>query len=195
MKRIQIAWGLALKVGERVGGAGVCILALCIVIPLILGNWPITGCYSTPIQPTVPFEPAYRLAATEFVPWEWLAGQGWKESAGFQSRYVYGPDEGGAGERGVAQFMAATWDEWGRGEDPWDPNAAIAAQGRYMEWLAGYMQANGRKPTLPWATMGYLHGPTGALRYQTLEAFPERSRQYLKEIQDYRDLIKEKNDE
>ncbi len=40
-----------------------------------------------------------------------------------------------SGAQGIAQFMPATWAEWGRGGDVFDAFASIDAQGRYMRWL------------------------------------------------------------
>lgn len=45
-----------------------------------------------------------------------------------------------AGARGLTQFMPATWAEWGDGKDPYDPLAAIDAQGRYMGWLRNWVE-------------------------------------------------------
>lgn len=42
--------------------------------------------------------------------------------------------ESHAGAQGIAQFMPATWKEWGSG-DVFDPQAAIKAQGEYMGHL------------------------------------------------------------
>lgn len=39
------------------------------------------------------------------------------------------------GAKGLAQFMPPTWEEWGKGEDPFNPEAAIDACVRYMQWL------------------------------------------------------------
>lgn len=36
------------------------------------------------------------------------------------------------GAQGLGQFMPGTWATWGNGGDPFDPKAAIAAQGRFM---------------------------------------------------------------
>lgn len=41
------------------------------------------------------------------------------------------------GAKGIAQFMPATWQEWGKGADPFDPYAGIDAQHRYMTYLEG----------------------------------------------------------
>jgi len=39
------------------------------------------------------------------------------------------------GAKGLAQFMPATWGEWGKGKSVIDPEASIDAQIRYMKWL------------------------------------------------------------
>lgn len=39
------------------------------------------------------------------------------------------------GARGIAQFMPATWSQWGQSSDPFDPVAGIQAQHAYMLWL------------------------------------------------------------
>jgi len=41
------------------------------------------------------------------------------------------------GARGLSQFMPATWDEWAKGENPFNPESSINAQVRYMKWLLG----------------------------------------------------------
>lgn len=38
------------------------------------------------------------------------------------------------GAKGIAQFMPATWQDWGEG-DVFNPDACIKAQSRYMVWL------------------------------------------------------------
>jgi len=40
-----------------------------------------------------------------------------------------------AGARGLSQFMPKTWGEWGDGGDIENPEDAIKAQCRYMDWL------------------------------------------------------------
>lgn len=40
-----------------------------------------------------------------------------------------------AGAQGLMQFMPATWREWGKGKDPFDPSASIDAGIRYMQML------------------------------------------------------------
>lgn len=39
------------------------------------------------------------------------------------------------GARGIAQFMPATWSQWGQGKDPFDPHAGIYSQHLYMNHL------------------------------------------------------------
>lgn len=46
------------------------------------------------------------------------------------------------GALGLAQFMPATWAEWGQG-DARDPRAAIDAQARYMAWLLKHFKHDG----------------------------------------------------
>lgn len=41
----------------------------------------------------------------------------------------------GVGAKGLAQFVPATWNEWGKGQDVFNPEANIDAQIRYMKWL------------------------------------------------------------
>ena len=41
----------------------------------------------------------------------------------------------GVGAQGIAQFMPATWGEYGNGKDPFDGVASIEAQGRFMKYL------------------------------------------------------------
>lgn len=40
-----------------------------------------------------------------------------------------------AGACGLMQFMPATWAEWGRGEDIFNPEASIRSGCAYMRWL------------------------------------------------------------
>lgn len=45
-----------------------------------------------------------------------------------------------SGAQGIAQFMPQTWKQFGGGASPFDPQAAIMAQGKYMCSLAQQMQ-------------------------------------------------------
>lgn len=46
------------------------------------------------------------------------------------------------GAKGLAQFMPATWKEWGGGTDILDPESNIKAQARYMSWLLQVYKGN-----------------------------------------------------
>ena len=149
------------------------------------------------LSPTVPFEAIYREASIEHgsLPWSLLAAQGYVESAGFNPLYVYGPLTGALGEKGVGQFMPGTWEEWGEGS-PWDPRNAIHAQAKYLAWIDEYLCQMGLEVLTPGLTLlVYRHGPRGALAHAARGWFPKSSRQYLKAIRDYRNLIKEDNGE
>lgn len=49
-----------------------------------------------------------------------------------------------ANAKGMAQFRDAAWQEFGNGGDPFDPEDAIAAQGRYMKYLRDFMKDHAR---------------------------------------------------
>lgn len=48
--------------------------------------------------------------------------------------------ESPVGAQGIAQFMPDTWESFGEGGDVFDPEDAIAAQGRYMGYLRDFME-------------------------------------------------------
>ena len=51
------------------------------------------------------------------------------------------PDaESHAGAQGIAQFMPGTWETFGDGGDPFNPDDAIPALGRYMLYLREFME-------------------------------------------------------
>lgn len=58
-----------------------------------------------------------------------------RESGNFRSDVIYGPYEGAAGERGLAQFIPGTWARFGSG-NPYDPADSLAAWARYTSYLA-----------------------------------------------------------
>jgi len=57
------------------------------------------------------------------------------ESGNFRPDVIYGPFVGGAGERGLAQFIPATWARFGDG-DPYNPYDSLRAWQRYIKYLA-----------------------------------------------------------
>lgn len=65
------------------------------------------------------------------------------------------------GAKGLAQFMPATWKEFGDGGDPFNPKDAIAAQGRYMKHLKNLVKdhAKGDKNLVELTLAAYNAGP------------------------------------
>lgn len=65
------------------------------------------------------------------------------------------------GAKGLAQFMPATWKEFGDGGDPFNPKDAIAAQGRYMKHLKNIVKphAKGDKNLVELTLAAYNAGP------------------------------------
>ena len=112
----------------------------------------------------VPYQELYEQAGQQYgIDWRLLAAQGCIES-NFNANAV-----SRAGAKGIAQFMDTTWAEWGQGS-PFEPSDAIPAQAKYMVYLRDFMGERRREPTLHWAIVAYLLGPTGALRLNNLQA-------------------------
>jgi len=59
-----------------------------------------------------------------------------RESGHFRQDVIYGPFVGGAGEKGLAQFIPGTWARFGSG-NPYDPDASLSAWAAYIEYLRG----------------------------------------------------------
>lgn len=60
-----------------------------------------------------------------------------RESGHFRQDVIYGPFVGGAGEKGLAQFIPGTWQRFGMGGDPYDPDASLSAWAYYIGYLRG----------------------------------------------------------
>lgn len=75
--------------------------------------------------------------------------------------------ESGVGAKGIAQFMPATWQEYGDGGDIWDPADAIRAQGRYLEDIRSSMapHADSQEQLLELTLAGYNAGPGAVAGY------------------------------
>ena len=73
--------------------------------------------------------------------------------------------ESPVGAKGIAQFMDDTWATFGNGGDVWNPEDAIAAQGRYMAYLRDFMDdhAENEEHLLELVLAGYNAGQ-GAVR-------------------------------
>ena len=59
-----------------------------------------------------------------------------RESGHFREDVIYGPFVGGAGEKGLAQFVPGTWARFGSG-DPYNPDDSLAAWQYYIGYLRG----------------------------------------------------------
>ncbi|WP_237223466.1 transglycosylase SLT domain-containing protein [Rothia nasimurium] len=81
-----------------------------------------------------------------------------------------------AGAKGLTQFIPSTWEAIAPGEDPFDPHAAIAAQGRYMKQLKDQVQhlANGDANQIVKLTLAaYNAGPGAVLNYSGIPPYKE----------------------
>lgn len=94
----------------------------------------------------------------------------------------------GVGAQGIAQFMPATWQEWGAREgligDPFDPADAVPAQARYLSWLIGQCDGDVR------AALAAYNWGIGRIRrhlreYGRLELakLPQETRGYIERIE------------
>lgn len=97
-----------------------------------------------------------------------------RESVHFAPSVVYGPRTGADGEKGMAQFMKATWDRFGSGphDNAFDPIASMNAYCGYMTYLLGLF-GNYEK-----ALQGY-NGGEGNVQRGTVSA---RARLYASDV-------------
>ena len=96
------------------------------------------------------------------------------------------PDaESAVGAQGLAQFMPGTWASYGQGGDPFNPEHAIAAQGRFLGYLLGAAESSDIPgDPLELALAGYNAGFGSVQRYDGVPPFPE--------TQNYVRLIRER---
>lgn len=95
-----------------------------------------------------------------------------------------------AGAKGIAQFMDATWKEFGNGGDVFDPNDAIPAQGRYMRHLRDVVSPHSNDPEeiVKLTLAAYNAGPGTVQKYDfDLDAMfsgqtTSETRDYVKKI-------------
>lgn len=89
------------------------------------------------------------------------------------------------GAMGLAQFMPATWAEFGNGGDPFDPAGSLEAGARYMAWIRSWLKSQGLAGT--WSqTLAAYNAGIGRVRsaVQTrgdgwLAAMPAETRAYV----------------
>jgi Transglycosylase SLT domain len=163
------------------------VLLLIGTVGLVFSTAP--GCCGAPSGPpdrvrTAPIPDAWAgdvLAAAEFsgLPPEIVAAQLDVESR-WDPRAV-----SSAGAQGLAQFMPETWAEYGRG-DPFDPRAAIRAQGIYLKDLRRMVRA--LEPASPREEIdlvlaAYNAGPTVVLGHGGIPPI-EETRLYVEQIQE-----------
>lgn len=89
-----------------------------------------------------------------------------------------------AGARGLTQFMPETWATFGQGGDPYDPEDAIAAQGRYMGYLLDLAESSDVPgDPLELALAGYNAGFGAVQRYNGIPPYPE-TQNYVRSIRE-----------
>lgn len=100
-----------------------------------------------------------------------------------------------AGAQGIAQFMPATWQEWGEKAggfigDPFDPADAIPAQARYLAWLLAKLDGD-----VPSALAAYNWGIGNVRRLVTARghldetALPRETRDYIARIRRFQTAL------
>lgn len=93
-----------------------------------------------------------------------------------------------AGAEGLAQFVSATWSEWGAGGSRYNPEHSISAQARYMKYLLDYFDDSEEQALAAynWG-MGNVRKAFVAHGEAFLEAAPQETQDYVKKIFDFRD--------
>lgn len=114
------------------------------------------------------------------VPTSWIAAQieaesGWDPTLGANS----------AGASGLTQFIPSTWQTYGHGGSPNDPQAAIRAMGEYLRDLRSQLQpvidAHPDIPAVELIMAGYNAGPGAVQNYSGVPPYSE-TQTYLSRI-------------
>lgn len=114
------------------------------------------------------------------VPTSWIAAQieaesGWDPTLGANS----------AGASGLTQFIPSTWQTYGHGGSPNDPQAAIRAMGEYLRDLRAQLQpvidAHPDVPAVELMMAGYNAGPGAVQNYNGVPPYSE-TQTYLSRI-------------
>ncbi|MGP9527415.1 peptidoglycan DD-metalloendopeptidase family protein [Glutamicibacter sp. AOP5-A2-18] len=83
---------------------------------------------------------------------------------------------------GISQFTPDTWAAWGNSGDVWNPEHAIAAQGRYMKHLKDFVSSKGLQGnTVDLALAAYNAGPGNVSKHGGIPPFVE-TQKYVKKI-------------
>ncbi|MDJ0318881.1 CHAP domain-containing protein [Arthrobacter antibioticus] len=118
-----------------------------------------------------------KAAADSGVPSSVLAAQLETES-GWNPRAV-----SPAGAQGLSQFIPGTWASYGGGKDPFDPAAAITAQGAYMKDLLGQVgpvATSSGQPALSLALAGYNAGVGRIFQFGGIPPYEETQNYVVK---------------
>ncbi|WP_271395984.1 transglycosylase SLT domain-containing protein [Neomicrococcus lactis] len=163
-------------------------LVLLVLTPILVltsgtdaNGQPLNGCSPTSqARPGIPeqYRNAITAAAqTSGLPAELLAAQ-------IKAESNWNPTATSpVGARGLAQFMPATWAQYGQGKDILDGNAAIDAQGRYMKDLLEAVSsiATSDKERIDFALAAYNAGIGNVQQAGGIPPFPETI-SYVKRI-------------
>jgi murein DD-endopeptidase MepM/ murein hydrolase activator NlpD len=174
-------------------GAGAVVVGLLILIPVLLTvldeQTPAAGAGCLPAGGSTTGIPEQHrqdvtAAATEAgVPAALVAAQ-------IQTESVWDPTATSpVGARGIAQFMPATWAQYGQGADPFDPQAGIAALGRYLKAVRADVAHLGATEAerIDLTLAAYNAGPGAVLAHGGVPPFPE-TQNYVRKVNDLAQL-------
>ena len=92
------------------------------------------------------------------------------------------------GAMGLAQFMPATWAEFGNNKDPFDANASLDAGARYMVWIRQWLRSQGLAGSYDQVLASYNWGIGNVKNSVTaygdnwLSSAPLETRQYVEKL-------------
>ena len=103
----------------------------------------------------------------------------------FYTESGWDPNAQSAYADGVGQFTPETWIDYGQGEDPFDPEASIAATGRYLNALQDTVApvATTDQERIEFTLAAYNAGPGAVQQYGGIPPYPE-TQDYVPTIMD-----------